>query len=547
MQKKHFIFRNNQSIGEPQAELDNHYLSECFVDTGDLEILTDCHNPKFIIAGRTGAGKSALISKIYDDEEIVINIQPESLALSYISNSSIINFCTEAGVKMDIFYRMLWRHIFVVEVLRQRFHLNTEESKSGFLTVLFQLVNRNKQNEQAIDYLKKWGESFWKETEYRVKEITNKFEGELGGSISATVQGIINLNSSAARKLSEEQKFEIVHKAQEVVNSVQIAELSKVMKLLNEVLVADSQRKYYIIIDKLDEDWVEDRLRFRLIRALIETALDFVNIDNVKIIFALRNDLLERVYRYTRDSGFQEEKYRSCLLELKWTRPQLIDLLDIRIKQLVREQYTSQNVTHEDLLPKKMRGKQKAIDYMLDRTLMRPRDLILFFNECIRQANGEPIISAAALKEAEGIYSRDRLRALADEWYGLYPNLFEIVSLLKRRKEIFLVEEISFDDLQNNYLAILTSGRGEEGIDLQYMNMAFEEKMSLSDYRTNLLLIFYKVGLIGIKTDPHTRISWSESGAASVSSAEIRPDSKVAIQKTFFRCLGIDARDNDDE
>jgi hypothetical protein len=546
MQKRHFIFRNNQSIGEPQAELDNHYLSECFVNTGDLEILTDCQNPKFVIVGRTGAGKSALISKIYDEEEIVINIQPESLALTYISNSNIINFCTDAGVKMDIFYRMLWRHIFVVEVLRQKFHLTTEESKSGFLNALFQLVNRNKQNEQAVEYLKKWGESFWKETEYRVREITNKFEGELSASVSAVIQGVINLNSSAARKLSEEQKIEVVHKAQEVVNGVQIAELSKVMKLLNEVLGTDSQRKYYIIIDKLDEDWVEDRLRFRLIRALIETALDFVNINNVKIIFAIRNDLLERVYRYTRDSGFQEEKYRSCMLQLKWTRPQLISLLDIRIQQLVREQYTSQSVTHEDLLPKRIRGKQKSIDYMLDRTLMRPRDLILFFNECIRQANGEPIISVTALQEAEGIYSRERLRALADEWYGLYPYLFDIVSILKRRKETFLVEEITFEDLQNNYLAILTSRRGEEGIDLQYMNMAFDGSMSPSDYRTNLLLIFYKVGLIGIKTDPHSRISWIESGSASVSSAEIRHDSKVAIHKTFFRCLGIDSGDSDD-
>jgi hypothetical protein len=96
---------------------------------------------------------------------------------------------------------------------------------------------------------------------------------------------------------------------------------------LDDVLLTDPQKKYYLTIDKLDDEWVEDQLRFRLIRALIETSLDFARVKNVKIIVALRNDLLDRVFRFTRDAGFQEEKFRTSMLQVSWTKEKLTEIL----------------------------------------------------------------------------------------------------------------------------------------------------------------------------------------------------------------------------
>jgi len=533
-----FIFRSNQSIGAAQAELDEHYLSHCFIETGDLGVITDCTDPRRIIAGRTGMGKSALIARLLDIHEDVIQIKPESLSLTYIANSGVIGFFTEAGVKMDIFYRLLWRHIFVVEVLKARFHLENEAAKNRFLNFIWQIIPKKKNHEAALEYLKKWGESFWKETEYRIHEVTSTLERELEGSVKGVIPKWGELNASAARKLTEEQKQEVIQRAQEIVAQVQIAELSRVIELLDEVLLTDRQKRYYIVIDKLDEDWVEDKLRFRLIRALIETSLDFAKIKNVKIIFAIRNDLLERVYRYTRDAGFQEEKYHSSTLQLRWTRVRLAELLDSRINLLVRDQYTTKTVTHSDVLPNKV-GKQKVIDYILDRTLLRPRDVIQFFNTCIKQADGKPTISLNVLREAEGVYSRERLRALVDEWYGIYPNLFHLTTLLKRRCHIFTVEEILLSELEDNYLQLLVSGQGQKGLDLDLMNMIFEGSISLPAYRVSVILIFYKVGLIGLKVDSHVPTSWTDTGGVSVSEAEVTNETKIVIHKTFWRCLGI--------
>ncbi len=74
--------------------------------------------------------------------------------------------------------------------------------------------------------------------------------------------------------------------------------------------LSDSDIKsYYILIDKLDERWVDDSIRFKMIRALIDALKQFKKIRNLKIIADLRSDVLERVVQETGDLGFQREKF----------------------------------------------------------------------------------------------------------------------------------------------------------------------------------------------------------------------------------------------
>lgn len=439
---------------------------------------------------------------------------------------------------MDIFYRLLWRHIFVVEILKTHYKIESEESKQNFLKQLWRHLPKNKKHQLALEYLKKWGSSFWEETEYRIKEVTKTFEEDLQGTIEGKIPNIGGLSLHAAQKLTEEEKAEVVSRAQEVVNKVQIRELSTIIELLSE-LISDPQKKYFIAIDKLDEDWVPSPIKYRLIRALIETTADFAKVPSVKIAVALRYDLIDSVFRFTRQSGFQEEKIRSNMLHLSWVKVDLMELLDRRISLLVKEKYTSKDVTHKNLLPPKIRN-QNTIDYLLTRTHYRPRDIIQFFNTCIVYADGKPKINTKIIREAEGVYSRERLGALVDEWYSLYPNIKHLTKLLRNRQEAFLVSEIALDDFNDNCLELLISGQIEDGVDKNYMDSCFEKKHSIESYRINIIHLLYKTGVVGLKLDSTSRTEWAGNTFSSVSKAEINENTRISIHPTYWRTLGIE-------
>jgi hypothetical protein len=59
-----FKFRTNVNVGAPDAEQDTQYLTTCFVDIGLAQTLLDTADPRCLIIGRTGSGKTALIQHL---------------------------------------------------------------------------------------------------------------------------------------------------------------------------------------------------------------------------------------------------------------------------------------------------------------------------------------------------------------------------------------------------------------------------------------------------------------------------------------------------
>lgn len=532
-----FRFRSTDTIGVADAESDHAFLRDCFVDDGIVDLLLDCDDHRRIVLGRTGAGKTALLSKLAEKASTAITVQPESLALAYISNSTILKFVHDLGVNLDVFFKLLWRHVFTVEIIKAHFHLDSSRGSESVLDwIRGQFSDKKRQHEKALAYLEDWGSKFWEKTDYRIEELTTKLERDLKASIGGALH-IANFDVSGDQKLSQEQKATVVERAMHVVNQVQIQELSYVLELLDSIL-EDPQKRYYIVIDRLDENWVEEGLRYLLIRALIETVRDFRRVRNAKIIVSLRHDLIDRVIRLSRDVGFQEEKYESLYLDLKWTRDELIELLDLRINKLVRQRYTKQKVTHNDLLPKSI-DRIPAIDYILARTLMRPRDVILFFNACIRQASNDPEITPQMLKQAEGEYSRLRLRSLADEWNADFPDLMTCSDLLKNRPSVFPITEITDDACIDLTIELLSHG-SKRSSELTGMLAEIERDPSRTDQlRKWLASTFYRVGLVGLKLESYDSFVWSTDGRRSVSAAEIQPGVHIAVHPCFWRSLGI--------
>ncbi len=538
--KQKFLFRKLDQVGAPAAEEDHAFLAECFIDTGVFDVLRDIDDSRRVVVGRTGSGKTALLSRLEEADTGVIRIEPESLALPYVSNSTILDFVSRLGVKLDVFFRLLWRHVFAVELIRRHFDLkNADETQTFLQKTLRRFSSKKVANARALKYLEKWGSSFWEETDYRIKELTTNLEDQIKATLGAKL-GPAQIGLEATRTMSTETRRELAQRAQQVINNVQITELSDIMSLLSDIL-DDSRQKYFIVIDRLDENWIDEKLRYLLIRALIETAKDFRKVQNAKIVVAIRSDLLMRVFRHTRDPGFQEEKYESLLLEVRWSEAELRNVLDKRIGLLVRERYTKKAVTSEDVLPGFING-QTGFNFMVSRTLLRPRDIIMFFNYCIQQATNSPAITIDKLKIAEGEYSRARLRAIADEWSSEYPNLMTYVEVLKKSQSPLSVSDISNSSIEDVCLGVATQElNAADELSLVAMRVA-EGAESIQEMRRQLVAMFYMVGILGIKLEAYEAVCWTMHGNRAVSVSEINDDSRISIHPAFWRALGTKAK-----
>lgn len=531
------------SVGAMSAEDDYRFLQDCFLDTGDFEVLTDIYNPKCIVLGRTGAGKSALLEKIKQKEEHVIELLPEELSISYISNSNILSFFETIGVNLDLFYQLLWRHVLSVELIKNKFKITNEYSNRTFSERLSEIFRRDQKKEKAINYLRQWGDKFWLETDTRIKELTTKLENELKGDIDLSNLGI-PITASGAERLTRESKQEICNRAQAVVNKVQVQDLNNVINLLAQDIFTDPQQKFFIVIDKLDDNWVEDEMRYRLIRALIETIKTFRRVTPVKIIIALRLDLLGRVFDKTRDAGFQEEKYEDILLRIKWSKDQIEEMLDKRTALMIRQAYTHEKVNSTDILPPHV-GSDTSLDFILDRTLMRPRDAILFMNECLEQAQGQPKITAKIIRDAEITYSKKRFNSLCHEWFVDFPLLGNYCEVLKKKKDGFKHSEITRDQIEEIAIELAINEKSpNDRMAILARSLIQENTISRSTFLNQLLRNLYKVGILGVKRDSFSSTIWSQNNDPEISESEVKRSSFFHVHPMLWRYLGINGENS---
>ena len=542
-----FKFRKTDTIGAASAEDDGQFLQTCFVETEEYEALKNKEDNRQIVLGRTGAGKSALFERLKQEEkDRVISIEPHNLALTYVSNSSVISYFSNLGVNLDPFYKLLWRHVLTVEVLRKHFESHPDVEKGSwwdtFINMFQGQTREDKDARQAVGYLRGWGEKFWIETEYRVREITTKMEGKLTSQTGLDLKTPAlkaGLSSEAIACLSDAEKAEVINRGQRVVSEAQVEDLSNAHDLLGRVLT-DRQKYYYVFIDRLDENWVEEKLRYRLIMALLDSVKEISRIPNIKILVAIRRDLIERVFRLGRDAGFQEEKYQSLYLPLRWSPSDMIKILDKRISVLVSRRYQgSKIVTHRDLLPKTV-DKIPIMKFVTDRS-PRPRDIISFFNKCIEAAKDRARLSKDSLKRAEGEYSRQRLRALGDEWHADYPGLLDFVDILKMRTKSLPLSQVKYNDVAELCLKSAIEHPNASGVLRELARNVSDGLVAVNDFKRTLFMVFYRVGLVGLKLETFERASWIDELGQGVSLSEIDDETGIVVHTTYWRALGIRA------
>lgn len=536
----HFVFRKHDNVGAAAAEHDSQYLDECFVDTGELEFLLDRKNPKRIVVGRTGTGKTALLHQLNRLDINVIQLSPHDLSLNFIATNKVIAFFEEAGVNLAPFYVLLWKHLLVVELIKKRYEIVDETAYKNFIQSISSIVRKRDRNKElAIDYFQNWGHKFWLTTEERIKELTSRVENSLAVNLNGTLAGI-PINAEGARKLTEEQRKEVIEHGLDAVSKVQIRELEHMLIVLDENIFDDHKNPYYVTIDMLDEDWADDRIRFKLIRSLIDVVNRFKRLSNVKIVMALRQDLLYKVLHVGPTAGFQEEKFKSLYLNLTWDKKELQEIIRKRVSKLIERHYTKEPVKFEDVFTARIDGKD-TFDYMLERTFMRPRDIIVFMNDCLDLCAGRPKISASIIKDAENNYSAERLQSLAHEWVLILPDLIHTSGLLFGMKQHFEVSVLSADYVHSRFeeIALSLCSESSDPVTRQLFSLYSDKGANFETVRNYVLREFYAVGLVGIKSGPTDPVSWAKDiTSARIGSGQVRASSSIYIHPMFHRALG---------
>ena len=359
--------RSTFILGGEQAEADD-LLDDAFYESGDYLVIESHDDKRCFIVGRTGSGKSAILRRLEElNPDRVIRITPEDLSLPYITNLQAIRYLDALKINLDNFWMTLWKHVLLVEIIRHRYKVNSPAAKQQFLAHLRDRLQRDQAKRAALDYLDEYEGRFWEEADQRVHEITRKFTERIDVEAGAEAKlgtGSVKIGGKEDYESSSEFKAERVDRFQRIVNETQLARLNKMIKVLDDEILDRPQYFTYVIIDDLDREWVDERIANDLIRCLFIAVMDLKRVQNLKVLVALRTNIFQEL-EFGRRGGGQEEKLRSLVLTLKWTKSDLVELLDERIK-IAAPRVGLDLDTISDLLPQTNKTRGNPIQYMLE-------------------------------------------------------------------------------------------------------------------------------------------------------------------------------------
>lgn len=532
-----YKFNRFDEIGSPDAETDR-FLDKGFIEKDSLNALLDMNNQRSILIGRTGSGKSAILRQIEKSQDKVCRIEPEAMSLRFLSNSTMLQYFRAVDVNLSFFYKILWKHVFIIELLRLHFSYDNRKKENWYTSIKDKLLNKknNPKRVKALEYFDKWNSEFWLDAEKRVREIENtlskKFEAEVGADLK-----YLNSRLKSGEEDQTITKSEIKTKAEHVISETLANDIHEIIKILQEEIFIDTQQKHFIIIDDLDKEWIPSSLRYELIGAMIEVIKEFSVFKGVKIIISLRDNLYQLVFSGNNHQGGQREKFKPLYVDLIWDKVELKELLNKRLFLLSDKELDVKNV-FEKAYSKGITG----FDYMVERTFYRPRDVISYVNHAIQNANNKTHITLDILRKAEIDYSRERLQAVEDEWGENFGDIKQLFSFLYGKYNGFRVKNIREDDFTSLLLEEKVSRvfRGDLAeVILKWQN----QQMGFAHVLKEILFLLFTFGIIGIKKDAGKPTLFFFDRNNDLSVNDIEPNSKIYIHKAFYSVLKINTKE----
>ena len=539
-------FRPDESIGDPDAGNDSFYLKECFVDTAFFDNLTDMSNGKSLLIGRTGTGKTACIQRIKHLSETqnlkCVEVDVAQNFLGYISGLDLLNKWADTNKhNLTLFFKNMWKHIVIVNIIKKEF-----TSSDKFINQIYKFFSPSKKKEderrkQLEAYVDSYGEDFWHPW-HSTSDVVKSTMKEIA------IEGRVGIPGGDARASYRQATSAQGNESQDKIHTYfnkQRLQLQAAIDSVSQYIRGNGRGSFYVLIDKLDEEWlVDDDLRYHLIRSLVETVRDLYHGNDehpIKVVVAMRTDLIRKVYEVTRSVGWQSEKYHAFETLIEWSRKDLASIVNKRIHHMCRHRYTTQPISIQDLAPPPGRDKKtqdkKLLDHIMDRTLGRPRDVISFVNHILRHLGkeGRDRLTRSMLNDVGRMYSAERFESVIEEWQTLYPNLEVYASILKDKSFRSRVNFVQFQEIVEHFVL------RESSVDdptLQTWEGMLDKK--LHNVAVDFLSILYRTGLVRVKPDALSSPMTYPNPPEPISVGQCEKEMSITIHPMFYGKFGID-------
>lgn len=403
-------------FGVPAAERDKDLL-KCFVFSSTYSKFEN--GQKTIIIGPRGAGKSALFRKLSDElekkKQITIRLAPDEYSYELLSQT-MVKEVQGAWAKQGA-YAAAWKHLITVTVMKVLTENGSRLKKGPELRI--------------YNYLR---------DNYRIPDVN-----PIGFLISylKRMEGI---------KIG---KLEATVKARELQRLYSLEELEP---LYPDIEKCCRNKQVTIFVDELDKGWDASEDAIAFVSGLFQAAVSINGrMSHVRVLMSLRKELYDSIPALYDDA----QKVRDIIATLEWDEEKLLELIGRRIANHL--DIADKSMTHQErwnrVFTEVLGDRDKpSFNYIVDRTLWRPREIIQFCNDIAETASkkeGSVIpFDYRQITNAERTYSEGRLNDICSEYRFQYPGLKSVLETFRGKKR-----QLAKNELEEHIIEVICKAR----------------------------------------------------------------------------------------
>lgn len=474
-------------FGALAAERDTG-LADYFVASDSFERLLN--GTRYVVLGTRGSGKSAIFKMIAERRRasgsIVVELAPDDYSYELLQQVLLAE-SSGAWAKQGA-YAAAWKYLIYVRAMKEL--AGQKGLKTGPGSRIYNYVRDNHANfdknpiATMISYLK-------------------RLEGFKVG------------------------KHEAGLKARELQSLYKLEELEPYLDDLNKL--AD-KRAVVMLIDELDRGWDASEDARGFVAGLFQAAVSIrTRTPNVHVLVSLRKELYDNIPSLYEDA----QKVRDILEVIEWDEDRLLEVISRRIAHAVPAlSDKSDDDRWSAVFAETLEYRNtKSFNYMIDRTLYRPREIIQFCTDTVVSAKEdgvEPPLNYPVVSKAEHRYSGERLKDIAAEYRFQYPGLGSVFECFRGGPQTYSKDELD--------LLCLSMIVGEKRIDPEAI--AWIERMEPDD----LIATLWTVGFLraqavgGLKA--RRRSGSQYLGSHQIASLNLRDLSRFHVHPMFRSYLG---------